>query len=139
MPTLALSMIVKNAERHLAGCLQSVQGIVDEIVIADTGSTDSSVEIARRAGARVFSIPWENDFAKARNLSLAEVKADWVLVLDADERLDPGAAKVLPALLADEKAAGFQVTIRNYVATIGHKIWDRPAKPNTGTYAPARE
>ena len=50
-------MIVKNAERHLADCLQSVQGIVDEIVVADTGSTDSSVEIARRAGARVFPSP----------------------------------------------------------------------------------
>src|SRR6202044_351996 len=124
MPTLALSMIVKNAERHLGDCLQSVQGIVDEIVVADTGSTDSSVEIARQAGARILPIPWENDFAKARNLSLAEVKADWVLVLDADERLDAGASKLLPALLADEKAAGFQVTIRNYVASLGHKIWD---------------
>jgi tetratricopeptide (TPR) repeat protein len=139
MPTLALSMIVKNAERHLPDCLQSVQGIVDDIVIADTGSTDSSVEIARRAGARVFSIPWENDFAKARNLSLAEVKADWVFVLDADERVDANAAKLLPTLLGDEKAAGFQVTIRNYVATLGHKIWDRTAKPNTGGYGPARE
>src|SRR5665213_294513 len=108
MPTLALSMIVKNAERHLAGCLQSVQGIVDEIVVADTGSTDSSIEIARQAGARILGIPWENDFAKARNLSLAEVKADWILVLDADERLDTGAAKALSALLADEDAAGFQ-------------------------------
>lgn len=132
-------MIVKNAERDLADCLQSVQGIVDEIVVADTGSTDSSVEIARRAGARIFSIPWENDFAKARNLSLSDVKAEWVLMLDADERLDACAAKVLPALLADEKAAGFQVTIRNYVASLGHKIWDRSAMPNTGAYAPARK
>lgn len=138
MPTLALSMIVKNAERDLEDCLESVQGLVDEIVVADTGSTDSSIEIAQRARARIFPIPWENDFAKARNLSLAEVKSDWVLMLDADERLDPGAAKVLPALLADREAAGFQVTIRNYVANLHHKIWDRQASPNTGAYAPAR-
>ena len=51
----------------------------------------------------------------------------------------PAPPRLLPALLADEKTAGFQVTIRNYVASLGHKIWDRSAKPNDGAYAPARE
>lgn len=138
MPTLALSMIVKNGERDLPDCLESVRGVVDEIVVADTGSSDASIEIARQAGAKVLSIPWENDFAKARNLSLAEVTSDWVLLLDADERLDSGAAALLPALLSRRDAAGFQVTIRNYVATLAHKVWDRPAKPNDSAYAPAR-
>ncbi len=96
MPTLALSMIVKNGERDLPDCLASVRGVVDEIVVADTGSSDASIEIARAAGARVISIPWENDFAKARNLSLAEVTSDWLLLLDADERLDAGAPTLLP-------------------------------------------
>lgn len=139
MPTLALSMIIKNAERDLAECLESARGAVNEIVIADTGSSDSSVEIARRAGAQVISIPWENDFAKARNMSLAEVRADWVLMLDADERLDPGAGAKLPALLAHPGVAGYQVTIRNYVRNAAQKIWDRPAQPNDHAYAPARE
>ena len=102
MPTLALSMIVKNGERDLPDCLESVRGVVDEIVVADTGSSDASIEIARRRtpGAKVLSIPWENDFAKARNLSLAEVTSDWVLMLDADERLDPGAAGRRPLAIA---------------------------------------
>jgi Tfp pilus assembly protein PilF len=138
MPTLALSMIVKNGERDLPDCLASVRGVVDEIVVADTGSSDASIELARAAGARVISIPWEDDFAKARNLSLAEVTSDWVLMLDADERLDPGAAALLPALLSHRAAAGYQVTIRNYVSTLEHKIWDRPAKPNDSDYGPAR-
>src|SRR5215469_3608508 len=122
MPSITLSMIVKDGEKDLAECLQSVQGTVDEIIVGDTGSSDSSVAIARQFGARVIHIGWENDFAKARNLSLREVTSDWVLVLDADERLDPGASKALPALLAGAPADGYQVPIRNYVSTLTHKI-----------------
>jgi tetratricopeptide (TPR) repeat protein len=136
---LALSMIVKNGERDLAECLASVAGVVSEIVVADTGSTDGSIEIARSAGARVFSTPWADDFAAARNLSLAQVTADWVLMLDADERLDPQAANVLPPLLANRNMAGYQVIIRNYVNSLDTKIWDRPAKANDSAYAPARD
>ncbi len=91
MPTVALSMIVKNAARDLPECLASVRGGVSEIVVADTGSTDDTAAIAQKAGARVISVPWENDFSKARNFPLELVTADWVLSLDADERLDPGA------------------------------------------------
>jgi glycosyltransferase involved in cell wall biosynthesis len=64
MRRLALSMIVRNAEGDLSDCLQSVTNIVDEIIVADTGSDDSSREIARQAGAKVISIPWENDFSR---------------------------------------------------------------------------
>jgi glycosyltransferase involved in cell wall biosynthesis len=138
MLSLALSMIVKNAERDLPGCLASVQGVVNEMVVADTGSADSSPEIARRAGAKVFSIPWDNDFAKARNLSLAHVSADWVLMLDADEHLDPAAASILPSLLCHCDIAAYQVPIRNYLASLAKKVWDRPARPNDSTYAPAQ-
>jgi Tfp pilus assembly protein PilF len=138
MPSLALSMIVKNGERDLPDCLASVRGVADEIVVADTGSSDSSAEIARQAGARVISIPWENDFAKARNLSLAEVTTDWVLMLDADERLDPAAASVFPSHLANKEVAGYQVTIRNYLRTLTQTLWDRPAIPNDSSYEPAR-
>lgn len=139
MPTLALSMIVKNAAGDLPECLAGVAGIVDEIVIADTGSDDDSAAIARAAGAKTLNIPWESDYAKARNLCLAEVNCDWVLVLDADERLDPGAREKLPTLLGNRSVAGYQVTIRNYVSDASKKIWDRPSHPNDGAYAPARQ
>jgi hypothetical protein len=138
MPTLALSMIVKNAERDLPACLASVKDVVTEMVVADTGSTDSSPEIARQAGAQVFPIPWENDFAKARNLSLAHVTSDWVLMLDADEQLDPAASSVLPSLLSKKDIAAYQVPIRNYLVSLDKKVWDRPARPNDSTYAAAR-
>jgi tetratricopeptide (TPR) repeat protein len=138
-PTLALSMIVKNGERDLAECLSSVRGVAHEIVIADTGSTDGSVKIAQEFGAKVFAVGWDNDFAKARNLSLAKVTADWVLMLDADERLDSDAANLLPALLGNHSTAGYQVIIRNYVMSLQTKIWDRVALPNDRAYAPAHD
>jgi Flp pilus assembly protein TadD len=130
MPALALSMIVRDAEATLARCLESARGVADEVVIADTGSNDRTMEIARELGARVFSIPWENDFAAARNRALEEVHADWVLVLDADELLDPAAAPVIRALIAKPGADGYLVSIRNYVGSLSDRLWDQPAKPN---------
>lgn len=123
-------MIVKNAEGVLARCLDSVRGVVDEIVIADTGSTDGSMEIARQYGANVFSIPWESDFAKARNRSLAAVHSDWVLMMDADEMLDSDAARVMPAHLEAGSAMGYTVVIRNYVDDLNGHLWDQPAQRN---------
>lgn len=139
MPTLALSMIVRDAMRDLPSCIESVRGVADEIVIADTGSTDGTIELARKLGARLISIPWENDFARARNLSLAEVSSDWVLSMDADERLDPSAGLRLPSLLANLKARAYQVPIRNYVLSLNQRIWDRPAKPNISPIPEAKQ
>ncbi len=138
-PTLSLSMIVKDAEAELPACLESVRGVVEEIVVADTGSTDSTVEVARRYGAQVFSIPWEQDFARARNLALEQVRTDWVLMLDADEQLDPAAGRLLPALLEQTGADGYQVTIRNYLWSLSERVWDRPAKPNDSSLPDARK
>lgn len=82
---LSLAMIVKDEARCLARCLTSIRPVVDEIVVADTGSTDDSVAIAKRYGAQVVSLAWTNDFAAARNFALAQAGGDWLLVLDADE------------------------------------------------------
>src|SRR5450432_126850 len=114
-PRLTLSMIVKNGEKDLAHCLESVRGIVDEIVIADTGSTDGSIEVAKRYGARVINLPWQDDFAAARNACLAEVDSDWVLVLDADEQLDQEAGAQINAAIGRCEADAYLVGIRNYV------------------------
>jgi glycosyltransferase involved in cell wall biosynthesis len=66
-PRLALSTIVRNGGQDLSRCLKSVRGIVNKIVIADTGSTDGSVSVGQSFGATVISVPWTNDFAAARN------------------------------------------------------------------------
>lgn len=86
---LNLVMIVKNEERTLEKCLEAAKPLVDEMIIADTGSDDSSREIALRMGAKVFEFPWTGDFSAARNFALSHSDADWNLVLDADEILRP--------------------------------------------------
>jgi glycosyltransferase involved in cell wall biosynthesis/Flp pilus assembly protein TadD len=123
-------MIVRDEAQTLRRCLESVRGVVREIVIADTGSKDNTPQIAREYGAQVIEIPWEDDFAKARNRALAPLSCDWVLSLDADEMLDPSAGAAVGALTADQTVAAYQVTIRNYMRSLDDCIWDRPAIPN---------
>lgn len=134
-PKLTLAMIVRNGSAGLARCLESALPAVDAIVIGDTGSTDSCVDIARGFGARVFDVAWENDFSKARNAVLAEVSTDWVLWMDDDEMLDPAGAKWIPALLeANERAKSpidaFEVWRWNYVSSLNFRSGGLKAEPN---------
>jgi len=95
-------MIARDEAALLPGCLESARGAVDEVVLIDTGSLDNTVAIAAAAGARVGHFTWIDDFSAARNAALAACTGDWVLVLDADERLLPGAgARLRPLLEAD--------------------------------------
>jgi glycosyltransferase involved in cell wall biosynthesis len=105
MAKLALVMIARDEARCIERCLDSVRAHVDEMLVLDTGSSDGTPEIARRAGARVASFAWCDDFAAARNAALALADADWSLVLDADEWLVSGAV-ALRAL-----RAGASVTV----------------------------
>lgn len=99
MPMLSLSMVVRNEAERLEGCLASVAGFVDEMVLLDTGSSDGTVALAKRLGAVVHSLAWPGDFAPARNEALRHVGGDWVLVLDADEQLLEPARQPLRRLL----------------------------------------
>lgn len=89
MVTISLCMIVKNEEEVLARCLDSVRSLVDEIVIVDTGSTDRTREIAARYTDRLYSFPWNDDFAAARNFSLSKATMEYCMWLDADDVLFP--------------------------------------------------
>jgi tetratricopeptide (TPR) repeat protein len=135
---LALSMIVRDAAELLPACLESVRGVVDEIVIADTGSSDATIATATSFGAQVISIPWTDDFAAARNLALAAVKSDWVLILDADEQLDNEATTKIASLFSGNLADAYLVTIRNYALSLEDRIGDRAAKPNDSWFPAAR-
>jgi glycosyltransferase involved in cell wall biosynthesis len=114
-PFLSVSMIVKNEEKMLPGCIESVKKIADEIIIVDTGSEDSTKEIAKRMGAKVYDFVWSDDFSAARNESLRHCRGQWVLYLDADERLDKSSAKSIIEMLkyTPDNVGGYHVTIES--------------------------
>lgn len=85
--TLSLCMIARDEQAMIGAALASVRGAVDEMIVLDTGSTDATAQIAAECGAEVVTWPWRDDFAQARNESLRHANGDWVLVMDADERL----------------------------------------------------
>jgi len=95
MPRICLCVIARDEASRIARLLDSVEGLVDEAVVADTGSRDDTAAIARARGARVVELPWADDFARARNACLEAAAADWHLVLDADEWLLAGAGWLL--------------------------------------------
>ncbi len=94
-PLVSACLIVKDEEAMLPDCLESLRDLTSEVVVYDTGSSDDTVQIAREAGARVIEGHWESSFALARNAALAHAAGEWVLSIDADERLraDPEAVR----------------------------------------------
>src|SRR5713101_5167076 len=111
---VSFCVIVKNEETHLAACLDSVAGLVDEIVVVDTGSTDGTKAIAQSRGARVFDFPWVDSFAAARNESIRHATSEWIFWMDADEWIDEenrGTVRALFAGLTSEPA-GYNMQIQ---------------------------
>ena len=88
MNLLSVCLITLNEEENLPRALNSVQGIADEVVIVDCGSTDRTAEIAKERGGKVVFRPWTN-FAEQKNAAAAAASHEWILSLDADEELSP--------------------------------------------------
>ncbi len=117
MPTVSLTMIVRDEQLNLPGCLQSCADWFDELVIVDTGSRDETKAVAAAArdrrgrAARVFDFAWCDDFAAARNESLRHATGDWVFWMDADDRLDETNRRKLANLLAslDDRSVGYEM------------------------------
>ena len=111
--TISLCMIVRNEEKVLARCLESVRGCVDEIVIVDTGSSDATKEIAARYTDRIYDFEWIDDFSAARNYAFEQATGDYLLWLDADDVLLPADAAALRRY-KDEQLAGCDVVMLRY-------------------------
>lgn len=88
MITISLCMIVKNEERILARCLDSLAGLMDEIIIVDTGSTDATKRIAAEYTEQIYDFAWTGDFSEARNFAFSKARMDYIYSADADEVLD---------------------------------------------------
>jgi tetratricopeptide (TPR) repeat protein len=116
-PVISLCMIVKNEEQRLEHCLAAARPFVDEIVIADTGSNDRTIEIARSFSNQLLQFAWCSDFSAARNFAIDHASGNWILVLDADEELDEPSRAAMRPLLAGTPADGLICTVRNIQPT----------------------
>ena len=119
--TLSVCMIVKNEADLLRRCLLSVQEVADQIVVVDTGSTDSTIEIARFFSAVIVEEPWRDDFAYSRNISLEHATGTWILWLDADDVVPESSLPLLHSLKQNKPDRVYSFIVRN----------ERPG--NTGT------
>jgi len=121
---LSVCMIVRNEERNLRRCLDSVEGLAAELIVVDTGSTDATARIAAGRGGQVLPFDFTVvDFAAARNQALANARGRWILVLDADETLDQTSAPLIETLTAGDENAGYFLERHNY--------WSDCAAPTT--------
>jgi len=111
---LGVHLIVRDEAASLAACLDSIEGLADELVVVDTGSTDATKQIALSRGARVLETRWDDDFAAARNVGIGQARTLWALVIDADERLaaDTDASRLRQMLLASRQNA-YRVVIES--------------------------
>lgn len=114
-PLLSACLIVKDEEDQLGACLDSVAGVADQIVVYDTGSSDGTVELARRHGAEVIEGFWDDDFSRARNEALTRCAGEWVLWIDADETLEVADPATLRSVLVrtGSDVDAWSVPIRN--------------------------
>jgi glycosyltransferase involved in cell wall biosynthesis len=120
-PFISLCMIVKNEEKVLKRCLDSVKGVVDEIVIVDTGSTDKTKEIALQYVDHVYDFEWTDSFADARNFAQSKASGQWILVMDADEYVDPNNLQAAIDEIKNQYDA-FEVKIYNFSGMHGERI-----------------
>lgn len=125
-------MMVKDEQLLLEEAIDSVRGVVDEIIVVDTGSRDATREIAARGGAQVFCCEIEGRFSRGRNETLRRARGDWVLVLDGDESIAARDAPVIRDLVERPTADAYWVTVRNYTRSFDLlSDWH----PNRGEYA----
>ncbi|AYD39066.1 glycosyltransferase [Clostridium fermenticellae] len=111
---ISLCMIVKDEENFIDSCLKSAKDLADEIIIVDTGSTDKTRKICEKYKAKIFYLPWKDNFAEARNYGISKANGKWILWLDADEEIIIKNKNKFYQTLMDEKGYIYLVPIINY-------------------------
>jgi len=131
-------MIVKNEEHFLSKTLPNLSSLVDEVIIVDTGSTDNTIEIAKKFNAKVFNFPWINDFSAARNESLKYAKGDFILWIDADEFIKKEEIETLKSKIKNSSELGFLIKVcecyEDQFKTISCNLRPKIFKNNAGIH-----
>jgi len=110
---ISIAMIVKNEAAMLRACLDSVKEVADEIIIVDTGSVDKTIEIAKSYTDKVYRYSWQGDFSAARNFAINQCSCEWILSVDADERLAVGYESLRELITSTTKEA-FILPLKGY-------------------------
>ncbi|TVQ81335.1 MAG: tetratricopeptide repeat protein [Bradymonadales bacterium] len=111
---ISVCMIVRDEALWIEACLASIETLVEEIILVDTGSRDETKAIASRFKAKIFDFEWTGDFSEARNFSLKQANEDWILILDADERMAPKDLLEIQKLVQETSEVAFSLPTRNY-------------------------
>jgi hypothetical protein len=112
--SLSVCLLTRNEAATVARAIESVCGIADEVLVADTGSSDGTADAAAKAGGSVSQFAWEDDFAAGRNHLIERAKGDWILWLDAKEQFAGAQASTLQVTLAQPGVFGFFVRIQHF-------------------------
>jgi glycosyltransferase involved in cell wall biosynthesis len=120
---ISVTIITLNEEKYIKGCIDSVRELAEEIIVIDSGSTDNTCAIAAQAGAKVFVHPFEN-YGKQKNIASNYAKNNWILNLDADERLENQLIEEIRNLkFNDKRFEAYAFPRRNFIGTRWQKVW----------------
>ena len=132
MSSLAILILTKNEEGNIVDVVRNAKTCTDEVIIIDSGSTDRTVELAEREGAKVAFRAWDGDFSAQRNFALSQTEADWVLYVDADERITPALGAAIRDIVqhgvldkqysVKRKSVAFGVTFNHGVLNPDHVL-----------------
>src|SRR5437660_10744742 len=113
--TLSVCLLTRNEERNIARAIRSVSSVASEVIVADTGSSDRTIQVANDLGAKIWHVAWQDDFAAARDYALSQATTDWILWLNPDEELLPISQQSIHDYLSRDDAFGYYVIVHELV------------------------
>ncbi|MPM20869.1 hypothetical protein SDC9_67307 [bioreactor metagenome] len=129
MQNLSIIILTKNEEKNIEAVVCNAKQCTEKVIVVDSGSTDQTVILAERAGAEVLFRAWNNDFAAQRNFVLDKIETEWLLYLDADERLNPQLIESIKAVAASGEN-NKQYTIKRYSHAFGQQFRHGVLRPD---------